>query len=115
MYWGGGRLECGTSILFDYLLRNVIPLQDNYSIYDNLKYYVELVRLYDTWEWKNIDKNDTCLLSDVTNLNLLAKELPREQFVSEIVNHISDSNLITHGLIVPPQLRPLVKFISKIL
>ena len=47
-------LCCGTSLFYEYLLNNNLLDKDNKAIEE----FVELTRLHDTWEWKNIYNNE---------------------------------------------------------
>lgn len=47
-------LCCGTSLFYEYLRINGL-IDDNNKV---IKEFVELTRLHDTWEWKNIYNND---------------------------------------------------------
>ena len=46
------RRECGASLLWKWIKEDVIK-ESNY-VHEEVDYFVELVRLYDTWEWKNV-------------------------------------------------------------
>ena len=47
-------LCCGTSLFYEYLVQNNLLDKENKAIEE----FVELTRLHDTWEWKNIYNNE---------------------------------------------------------
>lgn len=47
-------LCCGTSLFYEYLLQNNLLDKNNKAVEE----FVELTRLHDTWEWKNIYNNE---------------------------------------------------------
>ncbi|MDI0267862.1 DHHA1 domain-containing protein [Clostridioides difficile] len=82
--WANVEIECsksktcGTQMLFDYLKRDYNNLSES-----TLKCFIELVRRYDTWEWK--DKyNDL----DAKHLNDLMYIIGIEDFIIDMLTKI---------------------------
>lgn len=68
-----GRKTCGTEICYKaFFMPNI--LQASNPIAD----YVELVRLYDTWDWKELNRKDAVDLNDLLYI------LGAEEYVSDI-------------------------------
>lgn len=79
------RKECGASLLWKWLKENVIG--ESEYVNEEVDYFVELTRLYDTWEWKNssigkeaLDLNT--LHSLVGNINFV-KVMYHRLFIAE--------------------------------
>ncbi|MCO5822887.1 DHHA1 domain-containing protein [Clostridioides difficile] len=84
--WANVEIECskgktcGTQMLFDYLEKDYNNLSE-----PTLKYFIELVRRYDTWEWK--DKyNDL----DAKHLNDLMYIIGIEDFIIDMLTKIDE-------------------------
>lgn len=78
-----GVKQCGTSLLFKLLFTPDASrkLVDNDVNVENLKTFVELVRLWDTVDWKNFAKYGT----DARNLNDLFNAMSRQSFVDSML------------------------------
>ena len=72
----------GTSLFYDYLIQNNYLSKDNKLWYE----FKEIVRKYDTWEWKTI-YNDT-LPRDLT---LLYNTLDNESFIELMVKKLQEN------------------------
>ena len=78
-----GLKDSGTHLSFIYLLDKLL----NKGLYnESLEDFVELVRQYDTWEWKEIFKNE-----EAKQLSDLLYILGREKFVNDMVHRIKDN------------------------
>lgn len=73
----------GTYLSFIYLLDKLI---NKGLCNESLGNFVELVRQYDTWEWKEIFKNE-----EAKQLSDLLYILGREKFVNDMVHRIKDN------------------------
>lgn len=78
-----GLKDSGTHLSFIYLLDKLL----NKGLYnESLEDFVELVRQYDTWEWKEIFRNE-----EAKQLSDLLYILGREKFVNDMVHRIKDN------------------------
>lgn len=77
------RKECGASLLWKWIKEEVLE-ESNY-VHEEVDYFVELTRLYDTWEWKTNDGGEEAL-----NLNTL----------HSLVGNISFMKLMYHRLFI---------------
>ncbi len=68
-----GKKESGTSLFYDYLCEKGL-LESS----DKLETWVELTRLYDTWEWKKLDNQKA------NDLNTLALSVGREEYIRRL-------------------------------
>ena len=75
--------HCGTDLLFEELLSR--GLLDNYGL--SVMDFVELVRKYDTWEWKTVYKDET-----PDKLNSLLYIYTRDVFVTRIIDNLLWNN-----------------------
>lgn len=72
-----GRKESGTSLFYQYLCEQGLLKE---SLDDQT--WVELTRLYDTWEWTNVGNQKA------DNLNTLALAVGREEYITRLLgNH----------------------------
>lgn len=78
-----GFKNSGTHLSFTYLLDKLI---NKGLCNESLENFVELVRQYDTWEWKEIFKNE-----EAKQLSDLLYILGREKFVNDMVHRIKDN------------------------
>ena len=76
------KLTCGSELFYNYLI-------NHYKIFKNhyLFKFIEIVRQYDTWEWKKLNNEIPKQYNDI--FNILGKDL----FVNEIINKINNKNL----------------------
>ena len=72
-------LCCGTSLFYEYLIDNKFLVQN--SIVDE---FVELTRLHDTWEWKNIYNNEKA-----RDLAILFDSLGTEGYINFIYEKLN--------------------------
>ncbi len=80
-----GELSCGTSLFYNYLVKNNLIDKDNHIV----EFFANLIRLYDTWEWINKynepKARDLSLLFNVVGansfINLMYKKLQDENNV----------------------------------
>jgi oligoribonuclease NrnB/cAMP/cGMP phosphodiesterase (DHH superfamily) len=78
-----GLKDSGTHLSFIYLLDKLL----NKGLYnESLEDFVELVRQYDTWEWKEIFRNE-----EAKQLSDLLYILGREKFVNDMVHRIKNN------------------------
>jgi len=84
----GIRPTCGTRIFWDMIWNNKIDgiIEHDDLVMQKCHRFVELVRLYDTFEWKN----DSVLGSDALDLNYLFKVYDRDEFINKMVSTILD-------------------------
>lgn len=78
-----GFKNSGTHLSFTYLLDKLI---NKGLCNESLENFVELVRQYDTWEWKEIFKNE-----EAKQLSDLLYILGREKFVNDMLYRIKDN------------------------
>lgn len=78
-----GFKNSGTHLSFTYLLDKLI---NKGLCNESLENFVELVRQYDTWEWKEIFKNE-----EAKQLSDLLYILGGEKFVNDMVHRIKDN------------------------
>jgi oligoribonuclease NrnB/cAMP/cGMP phosphodiesterase (DHH superfamily) len=84
---GESPKESGTNMFFEYLvMQHGFFVNETYR--DALTVFVEKVRRYDTWEWKEV-YNDL----EALNLNTLYWLLGREKFVQRFVNRFQTLDL----------------------
>jgi len=77
-----GKKESGTSLFYDYLCEKGL-LESS----DKLETWVELTRLYDTWEWKKVDNQKA------NDLNTLALSVGREEYIRRLYqDHVLNEN-----------------------
>ena len=77
-----GKKESGTSLFYDYLCEKGL-LESS----DKLETWVELTRLYDTWEWKKFDHQKA------NDLNTLALSVGREEYIRRLYqDHVLNEN-----------------------
>lgn len=79
-----GAKQCGTSLLFREMIRECSLVDER--IFKNLSKFAELVRLWDTWEWKTNEENG----SSAEKLNDLFVMLGADKFVDSMLNSISE-------------------------
>lgn len=76
----------GTSLFYEYLISNNYIKQN-----DNIDYLVELIRRYDTWEWKTIYNDENAF-----KLKVLFDILGKQQFISNMYDKLnSNKNVFT--------------------
>lgn len=81
-----GLKNSGTYLSFVNLMNDLI----NKELYnESLEDFVELVRQYDTWEWKEIFKNE-----EAKRLNDLLYILGREKFVDNMIRRIKNNEIL---------------------
>ncbi len=81
-----GFKNSGTYLSFCNLMDDLI----NKELYnESLEDFVELVRQYDTWEWKEIFKNE-----EAKRLNDLLYILGREKFVDNMIHRIKNNEIL---------------------
>lgn len=81
-----GFKNSGTYLSFINLMDDLI----NKELYnESLEDFVELVRQYDTWEWKEIFKNE-----EAKRLNDLLCILGREKFVDNMIHRIKNNEIL---------------------
>lgn len=78
-----GFKNSGTHLSFTYLLDKLI---NKGLCNESLENFVELVRQYDTWEWKEIFRNE-----EAKQLSDLLYILGREKFVNDMLYRIKDN------------------------
>lgn len=89
--WANVEIECdkgktcGTKMLFDYFKKD--------NINSSICYFVELVRKYDTWEWKN-KYNDEI----PKQLNDLMYMLGRKEFVEDMIYKTNSNEVLFDNL-----------------
>jgi len=109
---------CGTELMMDFLMNSLDLSTQGASKYLSLRYFVELVRLHDTWEWKGIDLSTVDgqeLSNDRSNIATLAKSLQRIDFTLELVYRLSVSYIDRDikGFITPPNRYLLIQYLNK--
>ncbi|CAM3648194.1 MULTISPECIES: DHH family phosphoesterase [Paenibacillus] len=72
-----GRLASATSLLYEYLIQH-----GHLSQSESLDQFVELVRLYDTWEWEEAEKPEAKRLNDLFYM------LSIDEFESKMVERL---------------------------
>jgi oligoribonuclease NrnB/cAMP/cGMP phosphodiesterase (DHH superfamily) len=84
----GNKLTCGTRLFWDMIWNNEIDgiVEHDDLVMQKCHKFVELVRLYDTFEWKR----DTVLGGDALDLNYLMKVYDRDEFIRKMVCNILD-------------------------
>lgn len=81
-------LCCGTSLFFDYLV--TIDVIDFFSITGNhLYYFTEIVRKYDTWEWKKIYNDEIPKMYES-----LFRIMGKEEFIPTMISRILDEDTV---------------------
>lgn len=81
-----GLKNSGTYLSFCNLMDDLI----NKELYnESLEDFIELVRQYDTWEWKEIFKNE-----EAKRLNDLFYILGREKFVDSMIHRIKNNEIL---------------------
>ena len=82
-----GRMgkEAGTNLFFEYLVMSGFFVRENYR--DALTIFVEKVRRYDCWEWKDIYNDEEAL-----ELNTLFFLLGRKDFVNNYIRKFKNIN-----------------------
>lgn len=81
-----GLKNSGTYLSFCNLMDDLI---DKELYNESLEDFVELVRQYDTWEWKEIFKNE-----EAKRLNDLLYILGREKFVDNMIHRIKNNEIL---------------------
>jgi len=77
--------EAGTSMFFEYLVEQGFFVKDN--LFDALTIFVEKVRRYDTWEWKDVYSDQEAL-----ELNNLLYLVGQRNFVSKMIHKFKTTN-----------------------
>lgn len=77
-------LCCGTSLFFEYLVKNNILIPNNC-----INEFVELVRQYDTWEWRNIYNNNKA-----SDLNCLHNIYGTDTFINIITKKLKTDDTL---------------------
>jgi uncharacterized protein len=86
----GNKKDSGTSLFFEHLLIHSDGFFRDKAYRDALTIFVEKVRRYDTWEWKEIYNDQEAL-----ELNNLLYLLGKEKFADKFVNKFLTLDLFT--------------------
>lgn len=110
----GEPLESGTSVMYQYYNRlydkehgNMFPFSDDGATGALLREFVELVRLYDTYEWKKDNKREA------KQLQVLFQLLGMERFTKKYVARFSHLNDLPDGVVYPMISAEDMEFVSR--
>lgn len=86
-----GTLTCGTRLFWEYIQNNHPDVIDRCSeaLIHKCHKFVELVRLYDTFEWKT----NNILGTGPVDLNYLLSVYERKEFIDNFISRITDDSI----------------------
>jgi oligoribonuclease NrnB/cAMP/cGMP phosphodiesterase (DHH superfamily) len=99
----------GTSMLYDYAIKNGhLDETDTYTYY-NIYYFAEQVRRWDTWDWHNVFKSER-----PKRLNSLLYLIGREKFVERFSQNLDLSFTEGEELVVSIEEARIKNYIGKV-